>query len=139
MPGKDYKSLRDVAKEIQSNLQKYAPYKTGNLRSRLRTANTINTIIGKNNYDFNTETKSVDIDVSVEIAPSGAEYGLWFNDPPTPRSKRRKSLQKTAERKGNWNFGQRSIDDAIYKYLDKFVDEIEENMAKDLEDRLSKL
>jgi hypothetical protein len=139
MPGKDYKSLRDVAKEIQSNLQKYAPYKTGNLRNQLRTANTVNTIIGRNNYDFNSETKSVDIDISVEVAPSGAKYGLWFNDPPAPQSKRRKSLQKTAERKGNWNFGQRSIDDAIYKYLDKFADEIAENMAQSIEDRLSKL
>jgi hypothetical protein len=139
MPGQDYKSLRDVAKEIQSNLQKYAPYRTGNLRNQLRRANTINTIIGKNSYDFNSETKSVDIEVSVEVGPSGATYGKWFNDPPEVQSQRRQSLKKTAQRKGNWNFGQRSIDDAIYKYLEKFAEEIETNMAISLEERLSKM
>jgi len=137
MPGKDYKSLKAVAKEIQSNLQKYAPYRTGNLRNKLRTANTINTIIGENRYDFNYQKKSTDIKVSVEVAPDGARYGIFFNDPPAVGPKRKK-LQKTAERKGNWNFGQRSMDDAIYKYLDKFVDEIERNMVKTIEDEIDK-
>jgi len=138
MPGKDYKSLKAVAKEIQSNLQKYAPYKTGNLRNKLRTANTINTIIGENRYDFNYKKKSTDIKVSVEVSPDGARYGVFFNDPPAVGPKRQK-LKQTAERKGNWNFGQRSIDDAIYKYLDKFIDEIERNTAKTIEDELDKL
>ena len=131
MAGVSFKSLRDVAKEIQSNLQKYAPIDTGNLRSQLRRANTVNTIIGNNSYEFNFENKSFDIEVSVEVAPDGAEYGMWFNDPPEVRT--RTGLEETARRKGNWNFGQRAIDDAIYTHLDKFADEIEEQMALQIE------
>jgi outer membrane protein OmpA-like peptidoglycan-associated protein len=133
MAGVSFKSLRTLAKDIQSNLQKYAPIDTGNLRDRLRSANTVNTIIGKNSYEFNFEKKSYDVLVSVEVAPDGAEYGVWFNDPPPVQSQRRKSLQQTAKSRGNWDFGQRSIDDAIYKNLDAFADEIAENMANQIE------
>ena len=139
MAGTSFKSLRNLAKDIQSNLQKYAPIDTGNLRSRLRTANSINTIIGKNSYEFNLEKKSYDVFVSVEVSPDGAPYGKWFNDPPKVVSKRRKSLQKTAERRNNWNFGQRALDDAIYKNLEAFAEEIEENMALMLKESLSNL
>ena len=77
--------------------------------------------------------------VSVEVSPDGAPYGKWFNDPPKVVSKRRKSLQKTAERRNNWNFGQRALDDAIYKNLEAFAEEIEENMALMLKESLSNL
>lgn len=137
--GKDYKSLRELAKDIQSNLQKYAPKDTGNLRSQLRRANSINSIIGKSEKDFNLQTKSVDLQVSVEVAPNGAEYGMWFNDPPSVQSERRQSLKRTAERKGNWDFGKRALDDAIYKHLEKFADEIAENMALQIEETFNKI
>lgn len=139
MAGVSFKSLRNLAKDIQSNLQKYAPIDTGNLRSRLRSTNTINTIIGKNSYEFNLEKKSYDVFVSVEVAPDGAPYGMWFNDPPAVKSKRRKSLEKTARRRGNWNFGQRSIDDAIYKNLEELAEEVENNIALQIELMFDKL
>jgi hypothetical protein len=139
MAGVSFKTLRDVAKDVQSNLQKYAPIDTGNLRSQLRRSNTINTIIGKNSYDFNYETKSFDLKVSVEVAPDGAEYGMWFNDPPPVKSQRRQSLKKTAQSRGNWDFGKRAIDDAIYKNLKEVAEEIEKNIALQLEETFKKI
>jgi septum formation topological specificity factor MinE len=139
MAGQDYKSLRELAKDIQSNLQKYAPIDTGNLRAQLRRANSVNSIIGKSNQEFNLETKSKDLQVSVEVSPNGAEYGMWFNDPPSVKSKRRQSLKRTAERKGNWDFGKRALDDAIYKHLEKFADEIAENMALQIEETFNNI
>jgi hypothetical protein len=139
MAGVSFKSLRDVAKDVQSNLQKYAPIDTGNLRSQLRRVNTINTIIGKNNYDFNVETKSFDVSISVENAPDGAEYGQWFNDPPKVKSERRQSLKRTAERKGNWDFAKRALDDAIYTHLEKFAEEMEQKIAEQLEETINNL
>jgi hypothetical protein len=139
MAGQDYKSLRELAKDIQSNLQKYAPINTGNLRSQLRRANSINTIIGKTSQEFNLETQSKDVTVSVEVAPNGAEYGQWFNDPPKVKSQRRQSLKRTAERKGNWDFGKRALDDAIYDHLEKFADEIAENMALQIEESFNNI
>jgi len=139
MPGVSFKSLRDVAKEVQSNLQKYAPIDTGNLRTQLRRVNTVNTIIGKNQYEFNVETKSFDVSISVEVAPDGAEYGQWFNDPPPVKSERRQSLKRTAQSRGNWDFGKRALDDAIYTHLEKFAEEMEQQIALQLEQSFSKL
>jgi hypothetical protein len=129
----DYKTLRETAKLIQSNLFKFAPVRTGNLRDRLRGYNTINRILG-NTKPVKSATKKYSFDATfeVEVAPPGAKYGQWFNDPPEVRSQRRQKLKKTAELKGNWNFGQRAIDEAIDSQISQIEDEIAESVADDI-------
>jgi hypothetical protein len=129
MPGKDYKSLRDVAKEIQSNLQKYAPERTGKLKAALANTNSVNKIIGNSKTKSTKKVYSKDFQFVVNYAPSAAPYGQWFNDPPGVVSKQRKSLKKTAESRGNWNFAQRSIDDAINKYMKSLLDDIQNDIV----------
>jgi len=136
MPGQDIQALKLVAKEIKSNLQKYAPARRGgneNLRKQLDATNSLNSIIKKTKIDYNVELKSQDVGtISIDVAPKYAEYGKFWNKPNV-------SWQVKAQKTGNLDkidFGQRSIDDAIYKYLDLFADEIAENMAESVGDKL---
>lgn len=138
MPGQDIQALKLVAREIQSNLQKYAPEARrngGNLRKQLAATNSLNSIIKKTKIDYNVETKSQDVGtISIDVAPKYAEYGKFWNTPDV-------SWQVKTQKTGNLDkidFGQRSINDAIYKYLDLFADEIAENMAQSIGDEFEK-
>ena len=135
MPGQDIQALKLVAREIQSNLQKYAPARKGgneNLRKQLAATNSLNSIIKKTKIDYNVELKSQDVGtISIDVAPNRAKYGEFWNEPNV-------SWQVRAQKTGNLDkidFGQRSIDDAILKYIDLFADEIAENMAQSVADK----
>ena len=136
MAGQDIQSLKLVAKEIQSNLQKYAPQakiKGGNLRKQLKATNSLNSIIKQTKIDYNAELKSQDIaTISIDVAPKYAEYGKFWNKPDV-------SWQVKTQKTGNLDkidFGERSIDDAIYKYLDLFAEELEASIALQIQSEL---
>jgi len=136
MAGQDIQSLKLVAKEIQSNLQKYAPQakiKGGNLRKQLKATNSLNSIIKQTKIDYNAELKSQDIaTISIDVAPKYAEYGKFWNKPDV-------SWQIKTQKTGNLDkidFGERSIDDAIYKYLDLFAEELEASIALQIQSEL---
>jgi len=137
MAGQDIQSLKLVAKEIQSNLQKYAPQakiKGGNLRKQLKDTNSLNSIIKQTKIDYNAELKSKYIaTISIDVAPKYAEYGKFWNKPDV-------SWQIKTQKTGNLDkidFGERSIDDAIYKYLDLFADEVEASIALQIQAELN--
>ena len=70
-------SLADI---ISKRVAKNAPYKTGTLQRALLRANTLDTMleVGKG------ASKSIPIKTitfTIDYAPEGAEYGMWWNDP----------------------------------------------------------
>jgi hypothetical protein len=81
------KSINDVIKKansladiISNRVSKNAPYKTGNLQRALLKANNLNTML---NVQKGT-TKNIPIKTitfTIDYAPDGAEYGMWWNDP----------------------------------------------------------
>jgi hypothetical protein len=81
------KSINDVIKKansladiISNRVSKNAPYKTGTLQRALLKANNLNTML---NVQKGT-TKNIPIKTitfTIDYAPDGAEYGMWWNDP----------------------------------------------------------
>jgi hypothetical protein len=126
----DYKTLRETAKLIQSNLFKLAPVRTGNLRDRLREYNTINRILG-NTQPVKSATKKYSFDASfeVEYAPPGAKYGKWWNDPTVSRTVRN---GKTKNIPRSINYAQNAIDEAIDSQISQIEDEIADSVADDI-------
>lgn len=123
---KQPKELKQIAAQIKNVALFKAPYKTGNLRRRLNQANRAEKMLS-----VDTSKNKAKITVSFNVAPPGAEYGKWFNDPPRVISKRRQSLKSTAERKGNWNFGEEAFKDAsVKKEIKKFLDVFQKDYSK---------
>jgi hypothetical protein len=81
------KSLNDIIRKansladiISKRVSANAPKKTGNLQKALLKANNLNTML---NVQKGT-TKNVPIKTitfTIDYAPDGAEYGMWWNDP----------------------------------------------------------
>jgi len=125
---RNIRKLESIAVKIRDLAIAKAPKDTGNLKKRIREANTpAKTKMIKQLKDFS-------IILTLDYAPVGAEYGQWFNDPPSVQSKRRAKLKKTAQRKGNWNYAvdainDEDLNDAFEEYLaeigDYYIQEID--------------
>ena len=125
---KNIRTLESIAVKIRELAVAKAPKDTGNLRNRIKTANTP----AKSKMIKISSNK--DITISLDYAPSGAEYGQWFNDPPTVSSKRRKSLKRTAVRKGNWNYAINAINDKdLSQQFDAFLAELGDYYVEQIE------
>jgi len=137
----DFKTLRETAKLIQSNLVRIAPIRTGNLRNKLREYNTINRILGNTKATKSVTKKySFDANFEVEYAPPGARYGKWWNDPTVSKTVRN---GKTKNIPDSINYAQKALDEAIDSQLSKIEDEVAEMavdmVVKDLEDEIDNL
>ena len=99
------RTIESIAVKIRDLAIAKAPKNTGNLRQSIYKANTpAKTKMIKQLKDFSVQ-------ITLDYAPTGATYGQWFNDPPEVKSKSRKKLQKTALKRGNWNYAINAIDD----------------------------
>lgn len=121
---KKNKRLEQVANTIKNVALFYAPKKTGNLKRRINQVNKpakmIKILAGK---------RKQKIAIALDIDPPGAEYGKWFNDP--PKVVKRTALKRTAERKGNWNFGNKAMEDkAVRDEFDKYFAEFSKDIVK---------
>ena len=125
---KNIRTLESIAVKIRDLAIAKAPKDTGNLKRRIKEANTpAKTKMIKIN-------SSKDITISLDYAPTGAEYGQWFNEPPAVASKRRKKLQRTAIRKGNWNYAMNAInDDDLSQQFNDFLDELGDYYGEEIE------
>lgn len=126
------RTLESIAVKIRDLAVARAPKDTGNLKNRIKQANTpVKTKMIKQLKDFS-------IELSLDYAPTGAEYGQWFNEPPSVKSKRRASLKRTAQRKGNWNYAIDAMNDAelnaaFEAYLADIGDYIIEELSLELD------
>jgi hypothetical protein len=130
---KNIRTLEGIAVKIRDLAIAKAPKDTGNLKRRIREANTpVKSKMIKT-------TNDLDVTISLDYAPNGAEYGQWFNEPPTPVSKRRKSLEKTAKRKGNWNYAINAMNDKdLNTQFEAYLQELGDYIISELEVELDK-
>jgi hypothetical protein len=130
---KNIRTLESIAVKIRELAVAKAPRDTGNLRSKIKSANTP----AKSKMIKISNKK--EITISLDYAPSGAEYGQWFNEPPDVSSKRRKSLKRTAIRKGNWNYAINAINDNdLSKQFDDFLAELGDYYVEEFDLELDK-
>jgi hypothetical protein len=130
---KNIRTLESIAVGIRDLAIAKAPKDTGNLRSKIKSANTpVKSKMIK-------QGKDLDVTISLDYAPTGAEYGQWFNDPPAPVSKRRKSLKKTAVSRGNWNYAIDAMsDDELNRKFDAYLAELGDYFVEQIEIELDK-
>lgn len=97
--------LKNVAKSIRNVASAIAPRDTGNLRNVLRSYNTPERMVtilpdGSGVIKFYT-------------GPPGATYGRWWNEPPAPASKQRRSLKRNNSQ--HFNYGSKGMKDPEVK------------------------
>jgi hypothetical protein len=125
---KNIRTLESIAVRIRELAVAKAPKDRGDLRKAIHKANTP------------AKTKMIkisnnkDITISLDYAPTGAEYGQWFNEPPSVSSKRRKKLKATAIRKGNWNYAIEAMNDIdLSQQFEEFLDELGDYYVEEIE------
>lgn len=97
--------IKQVALSIRNAASTIAPRDTGNLRNVLRSYNTPERMI---KYLDNGS-----VVMTFFVGPPGASYGKWWNEPPAPASKRRKSLKRNNSE--HWNYGSKAMKDPEVK------------------------
>jgi hypothetical protein len=123
------KRLNEVATQIKNVALFYAPKKTGNLKRKLNQANRPANMIKIRNG----QTKST-ISISLDISPSGAEYGKWWNSPNVSRTVRN---GKTPNVPRSIDFGKKALEDPSVKkewesFFQEFSDEYVKAIIKEL-------
>lgn len=122
------RTLESIAVGIRDLAIKNAPVDTGNLKRRIREANT------PAKTKMIKQLKDLSVVISLDYAPNGATYGQWFNDPPKVASKRRKSLKRTAQRKGNWNYAIDAMNDTeLSKKFNDYLDMLGDYVVEEIE------
>ena len=97
-------TLNKVALLIKNKAVKYAPIRTGNLKRKLDSFNRPAGMISKKIEDGKIKLKFM-----LDVAPPGAEYGKWWNDPTVSSTVRR---GKTKNVPDSINFAQKAFNDA---------------------------
>ena len=127
------KALKDVAKTIKTLTIAKAPYKTGNLRRKINTANTYSTMI-----KYNVPAQGFDAlaarpaTVTVDYAPPGAEYGQFWDEPATSKSRTKNRPQ--------FGFPTKAINDTnVDTAIALYITELENDLVKRLEKELNNL
>ena len=76
--------LKAIAEEIKTLTALYAPVDTGNLRNKIKSFNEIGNMI---KFD-----KTGKASITIDYAPPGAEYGEFWDEPSTDKSKTRHKI-----------------------------------------------
>jgi len=126
-------SLADIiSKRVAAN----APKKTGNLQRALLRANNLSTMLevgrgGSKSIPLKTITFTID------YAPDGAEYGMWWNDPTVSSTVR---SGKTKNVPGKINFVENALSEPkVIKALDDIYSLLGDTILAGIEDELNKM
>jgi hypothetical protein len=123
-------SLAQIANKIKNTAVKLAPKRTGNLKRQLDTYNRPSGMI-KRTLQGGVISYSFEIDV----APPGAEYGKWWNDPNVSRTVKN---GKTKNIPGSINFAQKAIESPeVLKMIDMLVNDTANEVADMINKELS--
>jgi len=124
------KALKDVAKTIKTLTIAKAPYKTGNLRRKINVANTYSTMI---KYKLPADALTArPATVTVDYAPPGAEYGEFWDEPATSKSRTKGRPQ--------FGFPTKALNDInVDAAIALYIVELENDLAERLEKELAKL
>jgi hypothetical protein len=139
------KTLLQVAQKLGDLTSKKAPKETGNLKGRLKDANTGRKILsGKNSAQAEKQivndlkSGTFNFEFGIDVAPPGAEYGQWWNDPTVSKTVKKGKTKNIPE---GINFAskayessefQRELDDYVKSLTDKLVDSISKQIDKEL-------
>jgi len=114
-------SLKDLTKTVRNVGSSLAPRKTGTLRNALRSFNTPERMI---KYDDKGDAK-----VTFFVAPPGATYGKFWNDPDVADNVR----NQTTGNKSSINYGKKAWKDSEVKAaVKKYAKETGKQVVKDL-------
>ena len=121
------KALNNVAKTIKTLTIAGAPYKTGNLRRKINTANTYSSMI---KYKLPAdELSDRPATVSVDYAPDGAEYGEFWDEPATSKSRTKNRPEFGFPIKASENI---NVDAAIALYITQLENDLVEVLEKEI-------
>jgi len=124
------KALKNVAKTIKTLTIAGAPYKTGNLRRKINTANTYSSMIKynvpKSGYDALAARPAT---VTVDYAPPGAEYGEFWDEPATNKSRTKNRPEFGFPTKASDNI---NVDAAIALYITQLENDLIEVLEKEI-------
>ena len=130
------KKANSLADIISKRVSKNAPYKTGNLQSALLKANTLNTMLnvqkgGSKQIPIKTITFTID------YAPDGAEYGMWWNDPTVSSTVKNGKTKNVPDR---INFVETALKEPqVIKALDDIYSLLGDTILAGIEDELNKM
>jgi hypothetical protein len=123
---------RTLTNALVNQVANRAPVRTGNLKRQIKRANNVNTVF----ESTRGTSKSVPIQsfsFSIDYAPEGAEYGMYWNDPTVSYQVKN---QKTGN-KDKINFVEQAImTPEFQKGLDDLLDLIGETVAQNVADAL---
>lgn len=120
---KGSKQLNQVANQIKNVALFFAPKKTGNLKRKMNQANKPSSMI----KIIRGKEKS-NISISLDVAPSGAEYGKYWNSPNVSKSVRN---GKTKNVPRSIDYGKQAMQDpSVKREWQQFFDEFSEEYVK---------
>ena len=129
------KKSKSLADTISKTVANKAPVKTGNLKRQLRRANNINTMLDIKGIG-SREIQSKNISITIDYAPDGAEYGMFWNDPTVSKTVKK---GKTKNVPKAINFVEQALKEPAYtRALDELVEIITDNMVAQIKDALAK-
>ena len=141
-------TLLEVASTLGNLVSKKAPRRAGasggNLRRRLKEANTGRKILGSNSAqaekkiinDLKSGTNTFEF--GIDIAPRGAEYGQFWNDPTVSKTVRK---GKTKNIPDAINYGSKAYESSEFQkeldtYIDSLTDKLFESISKQIDKEL---
>jgi hypothetical protein len=139
------KTLLQVAQRLGELTAVKAPRKTGNLKRKLREANTGRKILGglnsaqaEGNIIEDLKKGTFTFEFNVNVAPDGAEYGQWWNDPTIADNIRKGKTKNIPE---GINFAEKAYESAEFQallndYVDTLGEKIAESIAKSIDEEL---
>lgn len=131
-------SLKDIAKKVGDLTVAYAPInknpqapKRGNLKKRLKAANTPNKILSKNAEKPNiVQDTKFGIDFNINYAPPGAKYGKFVEE--GHRTRKKPGGKGKAYVKPN-PFAQKAVNDPAVK---KMIKDYSKELAKEIKNQI---
>lgn len=129
-------TLAQIANRVRDLAVLKAPVKTGNLRKQLAAYNRPSGMIKEVR-----KGNSITIELSLDVAPPGAEYGQWWNDPTVSKTVRK---GKTKNIPDAINYGDKALNDPavdklINDYVQTLLNQIADDTVKELGKELKKL
>jgi hypothetical protein len=84
---------------------------------------------------------SITIELSLDVAPPGAEYGQWWNDPTVSKTVRKGKTKNIPEaiNYGDKALNDPSVDKLINDYVETLMNQITDDTVKQLEKELKKI
>jgi hypothetical protein len=126
------KELNKVATQIKNIALFYAPKRTGNLKRKMNQANRPSNMI-----KILSGSSKVSIGISLDIAPTGAEYGKYWNSPNVSESVRK---GKTKNVPRSIDYGKKAMEDRQTKkelgdFLKQFAADYTKFILKELKSK----